>query len=105
MATKAEQTAKLQASIEAQAKRLAELKAKKARIDAIDRSKEKSEERKKETRRLVLLGVFFKSKMESNDDFRTRTMAGLDVFLTRPEERKLFGLLPLLDPPAQTMQG
>lgn len=93
MATAAERTAKLEASIEAQAKKLAELKAKKAKIDARDRSKEKAEERKKETRRLVLLGAFLKSRMDTSEEAKTKTLAGLDSFLKRPEERTLFGFL------------
>ena len=92
MATATERTAKLEASIEAQAKKLAELKAKKAKLDARDRYKEKAEERKKETRRLVLLGAFLKHRMDANDETKNKTMAGLDSFLKRPEERELFGL-------------
>ena len=92
MATSAERTAKLEASIEAQAKKLAELKAKKAKLDARGRYKEKAEERKKETRRLVLLGAFLKIRMDANDETKNKTMAGLDSFLKRPEERALFNL-------------
>lgn len=91
MATAAEQTAKLQASIEAQAKRLAELKAKKAKIEARGRSKEKVEARKLETRRLVLLGAFLKSRMDASEESKSKTLVGLDGFLKRPEERALFG--------------
>ena len=91
MATSAERTAKLEASIEAQAKKLAELKAKKAKMDARSRSKEKAEERRKETRRLVLLGAFLKSRMDANEEAKSKTLAGLDSFLKRPEERTLFG--------------
>ena len=93
MATSAERTAKLEASIEAQAKKLAELKAKKAKIDARGRSKEKADERRKETRRLVLLGAFLKSRMDASEDAKSKTLAGLDTFLKRPEERALFGFL------------
>jgi hypothetical protein len=92
LATSAERTAKLEASIEAQAKKLAELKAKKAKMDARGRYKEKAEERKKETRRLVLLGAFLKSRMDANEETKTKTIAGLDSFLKRPEERELFNL-------------
>lgn len=92
MATAAEQATKLQASIEAQSKRLAELKAKKAKIEARGRSKEKAEMRKLETRRLVLLGAFLKSRMDASEESKTKTLAGLNGFLKRPEERALFGL-------------
>ncbi|RZK17025.1 MAG: mobilization protein [Pedobacter sp.] len=92
MATSTERTAKLEASIEAQAKKLAELKAKKAKIDARGRYKEKAEERKKETRRLVLLGAFLKSRMDASEETKAKNMTGLDGFLKRPEERALFDL-------------
>ena len=92
MATSAERTAKLEASIEAQAKKLAELKAKKAKMDARGRSKEKADERKKETRRLVLLGAFLKSRMDASEETKAKNMTGLDGFLKRPEERALFDL-------------
>jgi hypothetical protein len=91
MATAAERTAKLQASIEVQAKKLAELKAKKAKMDARGRSKEKADERRKETRRLVLLGAFLKSRMDASEEAKSKTLSGLDGFLKRPEERMLFG--------------
>ena len=92
MATQAERTAKLQATIDAQAKRLAELKAKKAKIEAQGRSKEKATARKLETRRLVLLGAFLKSRMDDSQEAHAKTMAGLNSFLKRDEERALFGL-------------
>jgi septal ring factor EnvC (AmiA/AmiB activator) len=91
MATQAERTARLQATIDAQAKRLAELKAKKAKIEARGRSIEKAEARKLETRRLVLLGAFLKSRMDASEESKMKTLAGLDAFLKRPEERALFG--------------
>jgi hypothetical protein len=61
-------------------------------MDARGRYKEKAEERKKETRRLVLLGAFLKSRMDANEETKTKTIAGLDSFLKRPEERELFNL-------------
>jgi predicted transcriptional regulator len=91
MATSAERTAKLEASIEAQAKKLAELKAKKAKLDARGRYKEKAEERKKETRRLILLGAYLKSRMDADEEAKHKTLLALDGFLNRPEERALFG--------------
>lgn len=92
MATAEERAAKLRASIEAQAKKLAELKAKEAKIVAQSRSKEKAAARKSETRRLVLLGAFLKSRMDDSQEAHAKTMAGLDGFLKRPDERALFGL-------------
>ena len=56
------------------------LKAAKAKLEARERSRIKVDERKKETRRLVLLGAFLKSRMEANDETRIKTIAGLDSF-------------------------
>jgi len=96
MATQAEQAAKLQVSIDAQAKKLAELKAKKAKIEARGRFKEKSLERKNETRRLVLMGAFVNDQLVKNGiGFSALSYEGkkFDDWLTRPEERALFKLL------------
>lgn len=95
MATAQERAQKLQATIDAQHKRLMDLKAAKAKLEARERSRLKVDERKKETRRLILLGAFLKNRMESNPDTRAKILLGLDQFLQRPEERTLFNLEPL----------
>ena len=92
MATQTARAAKLQATIEAQAKRLAELKAKKVKIDAKGRSKEKAVARKLENRRLILMGAYLKHRMDDSQEVHAQTMKGLDGFLKRPDERALFGL-------------
>lgn len=96
MATAADRTAKLQASIEAQAKKLAELKAKKSKIEARSRSQEKAAERKLETRRLVLLGAYLNEQLkQAGHDpalFNYGTGEQFGSWLKRPEERALFGL-------------
>jgi hypothetical protein len=97
MATAQERAQRLQATIDAQHKRLMDLKAAKAKLEARERSRLKVDERKKETRRLVLLGAFLKSRMEASDEIRHKTIHGLDHFLTRPDERFLFDLKPKSD--------
>ena len=92
MATAQERAQKLQANIEAQHKRLKDLKAAKAKLEARERSRLKVDERKKETRRLVLLGAFLKSRMDSSEETRAKTVSGLDRFLQRADERALFDL-------------
>ena len=94
MATAQERAQKLQATIDAQHKRLMDLKATKAKLEARERSRLKVDERKKETRRLVLLGAFLKSRMEASDETRLKTISGLDRFLQRTDERALFDLPP-----------
>ena len=95
MATAQERAQKLQANIEAQHKRLMDLKAAKAKLEARERSRLKVDERKKETRRLVLLGAFLKSRMDSSEETRAKTLSGLDRFLQRTDERGLFDLPPI----------
>lgn len=102
MATAQERAQKLQANIEAQQKRLMDLKAAKAKLEARERSRLKVDERKKETRRLVLLGAFLKNRMDASDETRAKTLAGLDKFLHRIDERALFGFPPLSLQTAQT---
>lgn len=94
MATAQERAQKLQATIDAQHKRLMDLKAAKAKLEARERSRLKVDERKKETRRLVLLGAFLKSRMEASEETRVKTISGLDRFLQRTDERSLFNLPP-----------
>lgn len=94
MATAQERAQKLQTTIDAQQKRLMDLKAAKAKLEARERSRLKVDERKKETRRLVLLGAFLKSRMEASDETRGKTISGLDRFLQRADERTLFNLPP-----------
>jgi hypothetical protein len=95
MATTQERAQKLQATIDAQHKRLIDLKAAKAKLEARERSRLKVDERKKETRRLVLLGAFLKSRMDRSEEMRVKTLSGLDGFLHRADERELFGLLSI----------
>lgn len=97
MATTAERSEKLKASIEAQAKKLAQLKKQKAKID----SQGKVTEKKKNTRRLILLGAFIDSQLAKNGispALLTYENKRFNDFLTRPEERALFDLPPLLMP-------
>lgn len=90
-----DQIDKLEASIEAQAKRLAETKAKKAKIEARKRSKEKTEERRLETRELILIGAYFKSKMKADQTYKDKVLAGLDSFYTSASDRAVFHLAPI----------
>ena len=92
MATISERQAKLQASIEAQAKKLAELKAKQAKIEARQRAAEKSEARKIDTRKKILAGAYALSLLEKKGEYATKFMAGLNGFLEKSADRELFGL-------------
>ena len=86
---------KLDASIEAQRKKLAQLTAKKQRIEAQQRAKLQGEERKKDTRRKILAGAMVLELMAESDDAGRKVLARLDLFLKRADDRALFGLAPL----------
>lgn len=91
----------LLASIEAQQKKLAQLKEKKQRIEAKQRAVESSRLRKDDTRRKILLGSYVLAVFDTKGDVVPETIRrlrvldnglSLDGFLTRDEDRVLFGL-------------
>lgn len=91
MATVIERSEKLKASIEAQAKKLAQLKLQKAKLDHQDKGARK----KADTRKKILVGSYMMAQMESKEDTKNRMLSGLEKYLTRPDERALFGFAPL----------
>lgn len=77
--------------IAAKEKQLAELKAKKKQLEARARSRESAQARKNEARRKILVGAMVLNEAERNHSLDELT-ARLDAFLTRDDERSLFGL-------------
>ena len=51
-------------------------------------------DRKRRTRRLILLGSYLDHCMETDQTSKTRAMKGLDEFLERDQDRALFDLAP-----------
>ena len=51
-------------------------------------------ERKRRTRRLILLGSYLEHVTGNDPDKRDRLIKGLDVFLERDRDRELFELAP-----------
>ena len=51
-----------------------------------------TKERKRRTRRLILLGSYLEHVTGNDPDKRDRLMKGLDVFLERDRDRELFDL-------------
>ena len=49
-------------------------------------------ERKRRTRRLILLGSYLEHVTQTDSDRKDRLMKGLDVFLERDRDRELFDL-------------
>ena len=83
---------KLDASIESQQKKLAQLKARKQRIEQREKSKLQSLARKQDTRRKVLAGALFLELMAKDTESQKTMLGKLSAFLTRPDDRVLFGL-------------
>jgi hypothetical protein len=91
--TKAAET--LEKKIEAQLEKLKQLKARKQAIEARERSKQKEQERKDDTRRKILLGSYVIKKMQTNEANKAKVLAELDDYLTEDRDRKLFNLPPI----------
>jgi large subunit ribosomal protein L7/L12 len=78
------------AKIAALQKRLSQVKAKKAKAEA----RLAQAERKRDTRRKILIGAFYLEKMRADADARGKITAALDQYLTRADDRALFDLPP-----------
>ena len=70
------------------AKKKAKLKAAERRI----RARISARERKRRTRRLILIGSYMEHVTQTDPDRKARLMKGLDGFLERDRDRELFGL-------------
>ncbi|EAT16745.1 mobilization protein [Desulfuromonas acetoxidans] len=79
-----EQIAKQQKKIEQEKAKLAKLKNKIA-----------GAERKKDTRRKILVGSFFISRAKADPDFRVKLIRQLNDYLNNDRDRELFGLQPI----------
>ena len=84
--------AKLEASIEAQLKKLAQLKAHKQKIEARQKAKLQGAARQQDTRRKVLAGAMLLELMNKDPDLQKQMLGNLSAFLTRDEDRLLFDL-------------
>jgi len=78
--------------IEAQLAKLKQLKAQKQAIEARERTKQKEQERKDDTRRKILLGSYLLKKMKDNEANKEKILAELNEYLTEERDRKLFNL-------------
>jgi regulator of protease activity HflC (stomatin/prohibitin superfamily) len=81
----------LEKKIEAQLEKLKQLKARKQAIEARERSKQKEQERKDDTRRKILLGSYLIKKMQ-NEANKEKILAELNEYLTEDRDRQLFDL-------------
>lgn len=74
--------------------KLKQEKAKKQKVEARKRAAEAKLNRAQDTRRKILAGALVLEMMEQDEQAKTRFMARLDSFLTRQDDRALFGLYP-----------
>ena len=77
--------------------RIAELEQQKQQIAnriARLRTIESTKERKRDTRRKILAGAWILARADQDQDTARRLKQGLDEFLTKPQDRMLFDLLP-----------
>jgi len=81
----------LDKKIEAQLEKLKQLKAQKQAIEAREKTKQKEQERKDDTRRKILLGSYLIKKMQ-NEANKEKILAELNEYLTENRDRQLFGL-------------
>lgn len=81
--------------IKAQEEKLKQLKALKQKQEAIKRAAEAKANRTSDTRRKILIGAMMLEQIEKNEATKTSVMSKLDAFLTRPDDRTLFGLAPV----------
>ena len=83
--------------IEQLEKRIADQKARLAKLEFERRKAEAAaskKERAKETRRKILLGSMLLQQIESDESLRASVMRQLDAYLTRDDDRALFDLAP-----------
>jgi len=83
-------TARLERLRAAEAQVTAQIKAAEAR----QRARQSKAERAADTRRRILLGAWLLQRMRQDEALRARVVAELDAWLTRDDDRALFGLEP-----------
>ena len=84
-------TENIEKKFEAQLDKLKQLKAQKQAIEARERTKQKEQQRKDDTRRKILLGSYLIKKMQ-NEANKEKILAELNEYLTEDRDRKLFNL-------------
>ena len=72
-----------------------QLKAQKQAAIARLKTKEATEKRKAENRMKILLGAYLLKKIESDEAAKANLNRELDKYLTRDDDRALFGLTPI----------
>lgn len=78
-----------------QQKKLAQLKAQKSKMEMAKRAQLVKAARTEETRRKILLGAYLTERMQHDSALEESIKNGLGSWLTREDDRRVFGLGPL----------
>nr|AAX38517.1 ORF110 [Leptospirillum ferrooxidans] len=78
--------------------KLKKAKAQKQQIERAEKTRLSKKQRAEETRKKILLGSYYMTKM-ADEELKKKIISGLDKFLTRNDDRALFGLPELPPPP------
>jgi len=84
--------------------KLKQEKARKQKIEAQKRAIESKTKRASDTRKKILLGAFMLEKMSNNEPFENEILSQLEQYLTRSDDRELFGLAVLPEIQTATTQ-
>jgi hypothetical protein len=82
----------IEEQIKKQQEKLNQLKIRKQAIESRLKATESKKNRADDTRRKVLIGAAVLAQIENNPEAQERTKQMMDKFLTRDNDRKLFGL-------------
>jgi hypothetical protein len=85
---------KLVDQIAAIEQRLSELKVRQQRQARRERTLQSQRDRRDDTRRKILVGACVLTRLQRGELTQTQLLAMLDPFLSRPDDRALFGLPP-----------
>lgn len=77
--------------------KLKQEKAKRQKIEARKRTLQSKAQRTTDTRKKIILGAFMLKQMEKNEETKNKVLGQLDQYLTRSDDRELFGLPPLTE--------
>ncbi|ABM40245.1 hypothetical protein [Polaromonas naphthalenivorans] len=92
--------AKIEETIETLKLKLQQAKARKQKSDARKKLQERKTTHANDTRKKILLGAYMLDRMGKNEAAKLKMISQLDEYLTRADDRELFGLSPLPAAPA-----
>jgi hypothetical protein len=95
MKTETNKLAELESQIAATKQKLSQLKALQRKNMELRKKEEQEAARKADTRRKILVGAFLLERMHRDARLAAETLAQLDNYLTRDDERSLFGFSAL----------